>query len=124
MEFDHVIRVHVGGTISEPAKVYAPEIYITSDVDGQISAADDAYMIERVKAQGWELLTGYSGQYGYSGPVMHPSESIGGRLEMDIRNTPGYYVALVVDDIDELNTSDDDYESIPVGWAVAYRETV
>jgi hypothetical protein len=63
------------------------------------------------------LLDGFSGQYGYSGPIMHPSEFIGGGMERHIRETPGLYVAVVVTDLD-VDDGDDD----AVGWAVAYRE--
>ena len=97
MEFDHVIEVHADGTVIDaPDGIYAPELHDTQLESGT----------------GWSLMNGYSGQYGYSGPGMHPSEFIGGGLERDIRATPGYYVALV------------DYPSDgsePNGWAVAYR---
>jgi hypothetical protein len=97
MGFDHVIRVHPDGTVSEPAGVYAPEL------DGE------------TPEPGWRLLAGYTGQYGYNGPIMHPSEFIGGGLARDILDTPGLYVALVI--------WADDPNDEPDGWAVAYRET-
>lgn len=96
MEIDHVIQVHEDGTITDaPADVWAPSLN-----DGEVD--DDR----------WTLMKGYSGQYGYSGPIMHNSEYIGGRMEQDIRETPGFYVALV-------NTYLDD--DVLEGWAVAYR---
>lgn len=45
------------------------------------------------------------------------TDTVGG-LERDILATPGYYVALVA----ETYPEDDDSESEPIGWAVAYRE--
>lgn len=116
MEFDHVIRVHADGTVTEPRDVHAPEIYVDTDGDGSILAEHDREMIAMVKRQGWALMDGYSGQQGYSGPIMHPSEFIGGGLERDIMATPGDYVALVVE------TNDDDDEL--AGWAVARRDVV
>jgi hypothetical protein len=108
MMFDHVIEVHEDGSITGgPDGVYAPELY-----DGELS--DTAY---GRSLSGWELQSGYSGQYGYSGPVMHPSEYIGGGLERDIRSTPGLWVALV----NYVTTDGDDEDDID-GWAVAYRE--
>lgn len=95
MEFDHVIEVHPDGKITERPDVYAPELH-----DGEL--LDD----------GWGLLNGFSGQDRYAGPIMHPSEFIGGGMERFIRENPGVYVALV------------DYpgdETEPDGWAVAYR---
>ena len=103
MEFDHVIQVHEDGSVTDgPSGVYAPEIS-WPDVD--------------VTGQGWQLLDRYSGQYGYSGPVMHPSEYIGGRMERDILAEPGVYVAVVVDEVGD----GDDAQTVPVGWAVARR---
>ncbi len=107
MSFDHVIEVHENGTVSEPENIYAPEVY-----EGQ------------VLAEGWELLKGYTGQYSYSGPVMHDSEYIGGRLATDILNTPGVYAAVVnYSECDQVNEEDccpvdcnDDHID---GWAIA-----
>ncbi len=103
MDFGHVIRVAADGTVSEPADVHVPEIlYMTDDdVTGQLP-------------DGWDLLTGYTGQSGYRGPVMHASEFIGGGLARDILATPGDYVAIVVD-------ATDDEHPANVGWAVAFR---
>lgn len=112
MEYDHVIQVHADGDLSEPRDVYAPEVHVDTDADGQILAEHDAAMVASVKTQGWELMSGYTGQYLYHGPVMHPSEYIGGQLEQDIRETPGYYVAVTVET--------DGGES--AGWVVARKD--
>lgn len=93
MEFDHVIRVHPDGTVSEPEGIYAPELH-----EGELSG------------NGWTLLNGYSGQQGYRGPIMHASEFIGGGMADDILSAPGLYVSLV--------DGTDDGE--PEGWAVAF----
>lgn len=81
VEFDHVFTVMSGGTITDgPSGIYAP-----SSHDGELDGS------------GWEYFThGYTGQYGYRGPIMHASEFIGGRLERDILSTPGIY-AVVAD---------------------------
>lgn len=97
MEFEHVIRVHEDGTITHERDVHAP------------SLLDDELDSDR-----WTLLDGYSGQDRYSGPIMHNSEFIGGTMEQDIRSTPGVYVAIVSNYID-----DDDDEIEAEGWAVA-----
>jgi hypothetical protein len=93
MNFDHVVRVHDDGTVTDEPHAYAPEL-----CDGEIVGT------------GWTLLDGYSGQYGYAGPIMHASEYIGGGMARDILATPGVYVALV-------DYPSDDSE--PDGWAVA-----
>ena len=97
MEFDHVIRIHADGTITEPRNVYAPNLY-----DGHLDQAP---------WHRWELLNGFSGQHGYSGPLMHQSEFIGGGMARYILDNPGLYVAIV-------NQNSDDSE--PTEWAVAY----
>lgn len=96
MEFDHVIEIRPDGAIVERPDIYAPELY-----DGEL--ADE----------GWALLNGFSGQDRYAGPIMHPSEFIGGGMERFIRENPGIYVSLV-------DYPSDDSE--PDGWAVAYRK--
>jgi hypothetical protein len=99
MEFDHVIEVHGDQTITEPRDVYAPDLW---GEELPPSAIDD----------GWRLESGWTGQHGYRGPAMHPSEYIGGRLADHILATPGYWVALVC--------ADEDGEAY--GWAVAHRD--
>jgi hypothetical protein len=111
MEMDHVIRVRTDGTIDDHVTgEYAPEVNVNTDANGQISAADDAEMIAGIESQDWEVLNGWSGQYGYSGPIMHASEYVGGDLERHIRETPGLYCVSVVE------TLDDDDE--PAGWII------
>lgn len=93
MQFDHVIRVHADGSVTDEPGIREPELH-----DSEVSP-------------GWTLLDGYSGQSGYSGPIMHASEFIGGGMARDILAEPGVYVALVD------YPSDNDGE--PDGWAVA-----
>lgn len=103
MEIDHVVQVHPDGTVTDapPDAPMAPELY-----DAQLSG------------KGWSLMSyGYTGQYGYKGPVMHDSEYIGGRLARDILSEPGLYVAIV-----DRRSDDGDMDS-EEGWAVAYRPT-
>jgi hypothetical protein len=93
MDFDHVVRVHADGTVTDAPEVMAPSLH-----------ADE------LDSPGWTLLDGYSGQYSYAGPIMHNSEYIGGRMADDILSTPGVYVALVNYDADGGDGE---------GWAVA-----
>lgn len=93
MEFDHVIRVHGDGTVTKERDIHAPDLH-----DGELESDE------------WTLLDGFSEQYGYSGPIMHASEFIGGGLADYILATPGVYVALVDYPLDD---------SEPEGWAVA-----
>lgn len=136
MEFDHVIEVHADGTVTDgPAGIYGPDLM---HVEFERHPLD----IENVGPQGWDILRGFSGQYGYAGGVMHASEQIGGGLETFILSHPGLYVACVVNCWGEPEC--DGHESLrgdsmgatvycdntcgsveddpePAGWAVAFR---
>lgn len=109
MDFDHVIHVDADGNVTDAWQVYAPDLY-----DGELCSGSDD----------WTLLSGFTGQYGYHGPMMHDSEIISGSLERHILSTPGYYVALVgywtcADHAAQYETCDCDNVE---GWAIAYRE--
>ncbi|MFI0265603.1 hypothetical protein [Streptomyces luteogriseus] len=123
MEIGHVVYIRKGGAVVDAINVHAPEIncdYTGPFDDAQISDADEEAMGESVKSQGWTLETGWTGQYLYSGAIMHPSEFIGGKLAEHIRETPGLWVALSV----ELHPEDENAESESAGWVLAYREAV
>lgn len=111
MEFDHVIRVHRDGQITS-GEIGAP---MEPDVE-------NGDLANRESGE-WSLMTGYTGQDRVRHqPVMHNSEFIGGRMEEDIRSTPGLYVALIMRwDLDE-DSDDEDRERgyIEEGWVVAY----
>lgn len=98
MDFDHLITVTEDGEVKDSELIVYFEL-----VDGELQTT----------SPGWSLLNGFSGQYGYAGPLMHSSEQIGGGLERHIRETPGDYVALVNVDADGEATGE---------WAIAFRE--
>lgn len=75
---------------------------------------NDTFTAEHQPRHGWDLLDGWSGQDGYSGPLMHQSEYIGGGMARHILNTPGIYVALVNYDMNDLDAE-------PTEWAVARK---
>lgn len=118
MEFDHVIEVQAYGTVTDDVP-YTRNTWLPTLLDGELSGGD-----------GWSLMDGYSGQYGYSGPIMHESEFIGGGMADDILSTPGYYVVIASvatteeDAYDEDMDDDEEYpydEYVVDGWAVAYK---
>lgn len=135
MSFDHVVAVMPDGRVIDTDEkfnlidVRVPEVYIDYEgpfAEAQISDQNDRDMVGYFKSQGWEVLNGYSNQYGYSGPIMHVSESIGGGLEDRIREEPGFWVALTV----EISPNEDDPEhednggngeSEAAGWIVARK---
>jgi hypothetical protein len=118
MEFDHIVRSDGEGNVSDAGDWcwYAPQPFVELDADGQMVSLDPADIYD---LGGWKLLNGFSGQYLYSGPIMHESEYVGGRLETYIRENAGFYVCV---EITGMYPSEDDGEPECVGWAVAYRE--
>ena len=105
-DFDSVMFSDGGGTLT-----YSPEPTpcLMHDPEHDVLVDGTPYK----EQTDWQVLTGYTGQYGYNGPVMHESEYLGGRLLEDIKSNRGHYVCLVVDDMDDLDS--------PAGWAVLYR---
>lgn len=110
-DFDHCFQVVDGQVRDAPRGVYAPEV-IHDD-------ADDV----AIYGDGWRCFTGMTGQYGYHGAVMHPSEYIGSGIAQVIAehaaDNPGAVFAIVTV---EVLPDDDDEEPEPAGWAIAYRD--
>lgn len=76
MESDHVIRIDADGLVHDDVRnVYAPEINMSTDDDGQILQEHDDALIADLERQGWTVETGWTGQYGNhaKNPVMHTS---------------------------------------------------
>lgn len=94
-----------------------------TDDTGSYTPDTDPDLIRQARAYGWELVTGASGQYGYRGPVMHPSEYIGGGLADRILGADDdaphatWWGAVVVE-----SDGEEDGERDADGWALAYRE--
>lgn len=118
MEFDFPIEVHENGSVTRASDdVWAPELYLDVDEDGQVDMDADEDLKRQAKNAGWELLTGYSGQHRYTGPVFHSSEYIGGRMASDILEIPGVFVAVTI----ETLSQNEDEETEPAGWVVAKK---
>lgn len=107
VEFDHVFTITDDGSIVDgPSNLYAPDFH-------ECTILSDAWT---------EFSYGYTGQYGVASP-MHNSEFVGGRLERDILDTPGTYVAVVCywepteEDEEDPEFDADNYDGIE-GWAV------
>lgn len=116
MSFGHVVRSDGASNVTDVTGMLANEvIYLNLDADGQ--SLDDHF---EDLYPGWTALTGFTGQYGYHGAVLHPSEYIGGRLETYIRENAGFYVAVVVDGQYDDDVNHDD-EDLSIGWAILYR---
>lgn len=115
MEMDCPVWITGGEWTDVPRELpipHAPDITLETDDDGQLFPGFDADVLNQAKHAGWDVLEGYTGQYGYRGAVMHPSEYIGGDLARDILAHSGVYVVTVVNCLG----GDDDPE--PAGWVV------
>jgi hypothetical protein len=126
MDWDHVIRINADGEVEDVKGVYAPDVFVQLADDDYGSILKDAEdeMVREVERQGWELMTGYSGQYGYHGPIMHVSEYVGGGLERDIRETPGLYVVVAVTGMyatEEQEEQEERNGGHPIGWVIARK---
>jgi hypothetical protein len=112
MEFDLVIEVRENGTVhtvdSGLRENWAPEVSFESESN------PESVRKPSVSGDGWTLLSGYSGQFSYSGPIMHPSEYVGGKLADHILETPGLWTIVEVTDLDD--------EDHPCGWVIGFKD--
>lgn len=91
--------------------------------------APDAWMredgeLEWIAQENWEPVDGHSSQQGYTGPIMHSSETLSGGMAARIIAEGGTYAVVAVEqDTDHLDP-DSDYDAIvdardnPAGWAL------
>lgn len=64
-----------------------------------------------IESNEWEALTGYTGQHGYNGAVLHASETLSAGLAEDVlADVGGIYAVTVVEDMDDPEN--------PAGWCV------
>lgn len=106
VEFDQPFTVGDDGAVTFPRGIYSPRV---THVD-----AVPPHDVE-VEGTGWEpWSTGYTGQYGYHGAVLHASEQLAGGIARDLLEQPGTYVVCAV----EVEPCDDDPEPEPAGWIV------
>lgn len=110
------VRIGPDGMTSERRDVSVPdsELYVNADLDGQVPNSEDSDLMARLRARGWDVLTGWTGQYSYNGPLMHSSEYVGGGLARHILANPGTYAAAVV----ECVNPDGSRDETPAGWIV------
>lgn len=92
--------------LSFPDGMYAPDVYHSEENDVEIF--DD----------GWEALTGFTGQDGYNGAVNHASEFVGREIARELvrlaEDEPQTYVMVTVEVASEVEGRD----AIPAGWAI------
>ncbi len=106
-DFDHPFTLTPQGEVRDADQgAYAPSVYNSSvnDVD--------------IDGDGWEALTGLTGQYSYNGAVMHSSEFIGSQIAgymLDLaEGEPQTFAVVMVEDLTEEDAE-------PIGWAILRR---
>lgn len=93
VDFDSPFRVNEDGTISRGIGIYAPEQIMGDEIDDK----DRKKLVYDFPGYPqWELISGFSGQDSYAGPVMHNSEYLGGGMAEYVLENPGVYCLLAV----------------------------
>lgn len=105
VDFDVPFRVTFAGVERDPEVLYVPSAEHDDEADMLLDGIPHGSSLTD-----WVALDGYTGQYAYHGPVMHPSEFLGGRLAEGVLESIGDTFVLV-----EVSGPDDDS---PVGWAI------
>lgn len=113
VEFDSPFLVHDDGKhISREDSVYGPELLIGNDIQEdkkKLTVPFPGY-------PQWELVSGFSGQDSYPGPVMHDSEFLGGGMARWVMENPGIYV------MTSVMWDDESDPGLPMiqGWALSH----
>lgn len=131
IDFDTVFKVYPdeqdGDTEDDRSDIlttvpylHAPTAWIEVDDDGNDTGERDIWL----DSPDWTALTGMTGQHGYNGAVMHPSEFIGCGIAQELVRLcetgdeqypyePQAFVVVAVGVMNEAGTSDD-----VAGWAI------
>src|SRR5699024_11906394 len=91
VEWDSAFRVNPNGTGDTGVESAAANSLMTIAENTCADEFDDVP----------EAVTGHSGQHGYSGPIMHPSEQLGGGMASDVLDSPGTYMLTEAQDLDD-----------------------
>lgn len=108
VEFNIPFIVNEDGTVEMSANFEPDEVIGNYPEHGNVFISD-----------GWTAWSyGYTGQYGYAGPVMHESEQLSGRIADDILSEPGEYCICEVSYFPEDDHDQEEYEMEHEGWIV------
>lgn len=126
VEFDSPFRI-VGqmqdgrSVIENPlASVYAPSVYLYTDKDHNGVGEEEIDNVAWNEPQKtWEVVNGYSGQHGYSGPTMHASEFLGGGMARDVlENVGAVYVIVAVECLPDWQIDENDEDDVFLGQVI------
>jgi hypothetical protein len=112
VDFDHVFYID-DGTLTPAARTLVTTNHTAPDVE--LDPSRDVTVSGK-----WSAITGMTGQHGYRGAVMHPSEFIGaGIAQVLAEDYPAGTLFAVVEVRDEDGSFPD---GDPIGWAIVYRK--
>lgn len=95
----------------------APSVHIEELTDGGM------WSEPFVDSENWEPMTrNMSAQYGYSGPIMHPSETVGWGIAERLAEQVGDFDAFAIELVECLAL--DGWEDAPAGWLIVGRRKV
>ena len=108
LELGTAFGMSQGGAVQALIEIDVPQVHITADRD-----------VLEIGRSGWAVLSGFSQQQGYSGPIIHSSEFFSGPMARQlhfetIRKGSDRVYALV-------EVTDPDDPDALVGWAVLER---
>lgn len=110
-----VIHVTDDGSLSFHPEIDTPTVALfIGGLDTDLVLQDE-YERE-YSTREWVPETGWTGQYGYNGSVMHDSEFVGGRIADHVLSTPGYWKAVPADHYAP------DEDAVSEGWVLLHKE--
>ncbi len=116
-EFDIPYTLHPDGNVTDSSVNYLPPVMVDDPEGGDIV----------IDSAEWSALKGYTGQHGYHGAIMHPSEqwgqwAIDALKEAGDSMGPDYRGAPVTFAVVEAMDEDGSYpDGDAIGWVVIYR---
>lgn len=127
VEFDSPFRIvgqmQDGRTVIENPLdgVHAPDVMLWVDKSGSGVGEEEIDNVAwNLPQDKWEVVNGYSGQYGYSGPTMHASEFLGGGMARDVlENVGAVYVLTTVECMANWEATEEEEQEVrdnPAGW--------
>lgn len=133
VEWSGVFRFTPDGEV-----VAVPDVHPYSDVPhapDSVECDDDSDILIDGGSSEWQALTGLTGQHGYRGAVLHPSEVMSpGIVEAMREMGDGHVWTIVPVDAPAVHGPDDhtagcdvpfgacDLDYFPVGWAILYAD--
>lgn len=106
IEFDTAFAFN-GQHITVNRSIIIPSVYVDDTPDPSTLT---------IESDQWQAITGFSGQHGYDGPIMHPSEQFSPNVLRSLYETHGTNAIYALTEVIDA----DDPDAL-VGWAILKR---